>query len=583
MIILGICAYHADCSASIVSDGRLIAAAEEERFTRVKHWAGFPEHAVRYCLKEAGVTIGEIDYIAVARDPKANLYHKIAYFIKTPSAWKKFAIKLNHKKVFESIENIFAEKFGISADSLAPKIRYVEHHMAHLASAYLVSPFEESVLISIDGFGDFVSAMYGEGRGGQINILKKVYYPHSIGIFYSMITQFLGFKKYGDEYKVMGLASYGEPRFLGKMEDIISYIGKGEYRLNLEYFRHHKIKLDFRWESGEPQMPDLFSEKLVKALGKPRDSNELITGFHRDLAASLQKHTENIFFEILNDVHNEIKVDNLSLAGGVAMNSVANGKVFKKTPFKEVYIPPAAGDAGNSLGAAFYVFNQASGNKKSFVLEHGYWGPEFDNEVVEKTIKYYCKELPSDHFDIEVINNTEELIDRVVDAIMDSKVVGWFQGRMEFGARALGNRSIIVDPRRHDMKDILNARIKKREQFRPFAPSILVEQVPEWFEESSPVPFMEKVYNIKEEKRPLIPAVTHVDGTGRLQSVKQTQNPLYYKLIKTFAEKTGVPILLNTSFNENEPIVCTPGEALEAFLRTRMDVVVLKDWIISRK
>jgi len=581
MIILGISVYHGDCSASIVKGGRLIAAVEEERFTRVKHWAGFPEHSVRCCLKEVGVTIGEVDYIAVSRDPKANLYRKLAYFIKTPSAWKKLGTKLKHKKVFESIESIFAEKFGISADSLAPKIRYVEHHIAHLASAYLVSPFEESALVSIDGFGDFVSAMYGEGRGDKINILRKVYYPHSIGIFYSMITQYLGFKKYGDEYKVMGLASYGEPRVLGKMENIISYIGKGEYRLNLKYFRHHKIKLDFRWDSGEPMLPDIYTGKLIETVGEPRATNAPITDFHRNLAASLQKHTENIIFEILNYVHNEINVDNLSFAGGVAMNSVANGKIFKNTPFKEVYIPPAAGDAGNSMGAAFYVWSSIpTGRQRNihFILEHGYWGPEFDNEAVEKTIKNYRKKLPEDKFDVVILGNTDRLINKTLDAIMDGKVVGWFQGRMEFGARALGNRSIVVDPRRHDMKDILNSRIKKRENFRPFAPSILFEKTDEWFEENYPVPFMEKVY-----KRGIFENFTVSHRIHGYTTVKKSQNPLYYKLIKKFEEKTGVPILLNTSFNENEPIVCTPEEALEAFLRTKMDVAVLKNCIISRK
>lgn len=583
MMVLGICAYHGDCSASIVVDGKLAAAVEEERFTRVKHWAGFPEHSIKYCLKEAHATLDDVDYIAVARDTKANIKKKVAYVLRSPSFWKKLRGISKNRKIFQSFEELFARAFNVDPEPVKAKIRPVEHHLAHLASTYFVSPFDKAALVSVDGLGDFASAMYGVGQGNKIEPFQRVYSPHSIGLFYTMITQFLGFKKYGDEYKVMGLASYGEPEYLKEMEDIIAYTGAGNYKLNMKYFDHHRKKLSFNWKSGVPEFPDIYSGEFVKAFGKPRDPEEPVTDFHKNFAASMQKHTENILFHIMNYVHERVNIDSLCLAGGVAMNSVANGKIFANTPFKDVYIPPAAGDAGTSMGAAFYTWNHQLGNKKSFVLDTGYWGPGFEQEEIDEVIAGYKDQLDTGEFHMETVTGEDQLVEKTVDFIAEGNVVGWFQGRMEFGARALGNRSIVVDPRRTDMKDILNARIKKREMFRPFAPSIIIEKVPDWFESSYHVPFMEKVYVIKEEKREQIPAVTHVDGTGRLQTVEKSHNPLYYKLIDTFGKKTGVPIVLNTSFNENEPIVATPSEALDAFLRTKMDVVVLGRTIIKRK
>ncbi len=582
MIILGISAYHGDCSASIIKDGKLIAAVEEERFTRIKHWAGFPAKSIEFCLKEAKVNIKDLDYIAIARDPKANFKQKIQYVLKTPSTWKKLANRLKSKNTFESIDQTFSEKFNISADIIKPKIKYVEHHLAHLASAHLVSPFEESALISIDGFGDFVSSMYGVGTKNSINAFKRIYHPHSIGLFYTMITQYLGFKNYGDEYKVMGLSSFGKPKYLKEMNDIISVDDKGGFKLNMKYFIHNKIKVDFNWESGDPSIPDLYSDEFEDRFGKTRDKMDPVTDFHKDFAASMQKHTENIIFSMLNFLHKEVKIDNLSFAGGVAMNSVANGKILQNTPFKEIYLPPVPGDAGTSMGAAFYYYNHIMGNDRSFILNTGSWGPGYSNAEIAEMLESYKNKLPEKNFSVQMIEDEDKLVKITVDEIIKGNVIGWFQGKMEFGARALGNRSIVVDPRREDMQEILNARIKKREKFRPFAPSILAEEVGNWFEDDYPVPFMEKVYKIKEHKKSEIPAVTHVDGTGRLQSVEKEQNALYYKLINTFFKMTGVPIVLNTSFNENEPIVCNPKEAIEAFLRTKMDVVVLGNYFIKR-
>ncbi|MCP5048094.1 MAG: carbamoyltransferase, partial [bacterium] len=536
MVILGVCAFHGDCSASILKDGRLIAAVEEERFTRVKHWAGFPEKSIKYCLKEAGVTLNEVDMIAVAKDPKANMRKKMAYVLKNPASWKKVSGKLKNKKTFETFEQLFARAFNMDEGEVKPKIVYVEHHLAHLASAYLVSPFSESALVSIDGFGDFVSAMYGVGKGNRFEVFQRVYYPHSIGVFYTMITQFLGFRKFGDEYKVMGLSSYGEPEFLDQMGDIISYTGGGNYRLNLEYFKHHRLKLDYRWESGEPEFPDIYSQAFVERFGRARGSGEEVTGFHKNFASSMQGHVEGIIFEILEHVYDRVGIDKLSFAGGVAMNSVVNGKIIGNTSFRDVYIPPAAGDAGTSMGAAFYVWNHLLGNERSFRLDSGYWGPEYFEDEIGGVVERYKEKLGDRQYLVSCVGDEEQLIEEVVGEIIGGSVVGWFQGRMEFGARALGNRSIVVDPRRGDMMDILNARIKKRELFRPFAPSVLEEVVGEWFEDSSPVPFMERVYRVREGKRGEIPAVTHVDGTGRLQTVSEGGNGLYYKLIRRFGE-----------------------------------------------
>jgi carbamoyltransferase len=380
----------------------------------------------------------------------------------------------------------------------------------------------------------------------------------------------------------MGLSSYGKSEFLNEMEELINYNGDGEYKLNLKYYKHHKEKIDFNFEEGSPDIGDIFTDEIYNLLGKHRDYKEEITQRHKNIAKSMQTHTENIIFKMLDYAYNETKIDKLSFAGGVAMNSVANGKIIRKTNFKDVYIPPAAGDAGTSMGAAFYVYNIMLNNTDRFHLNNGYLGPSYTEEEIKKSIDDFIDEFNNNNMKVHYYNDENELIENAVKDIENGLVLGWYQGRMEFGARALGNRSIVVDPRRKDMRDILNSRIKKRESFRPFAPSILFEKTSDWFEESYPVPFMEKVYNIKEEKRELIPAVTHVDGTGRLQTVDESQNPLYYKLIKKFEEKTGVPIVLNTSFNENEPIVNTPKEAINTFLRTKMDTLIIGNYILKR-
>lgn len=580
MIVIGINAYHGDSSACLVKDGVLIAAAEEERFRRIKHWAGFPSEAIRYCLSEAKVTLGEVDHFAINRDPKANLLKKIGFtLVKRPDL--KFVLdRLKNAKEVATIEDELERAFP--GEKVRGEVHHVEHHLAHLASAFLVSPFEEAVAVSVDGFGDFASAAWGVGKGSVIEVEDKVYFPHSLGIFYQALTQYIGFPHYGDEYKVMGLAPYGEPLFMDEMQRIVLLQRDGSFRLNLDYFRHVSEKVEYEWENGEPSVGRLFSPALEKLLGPARQQGDELTQRHKDLARSIQAMYEKAFFHLLNALHKRHKLDALTLAGGCAMNSVANGKIYANTPFKRVYIQSAAGDAGGAIGAAFATWHKVSGAARNFVMDHAYWGPQFDDAQIGELLASRSAELAEQGCQVEKINLRQELCARAAQAISEGKVVGWFQGRMEWGPRALGNRSILGDPRRADMKDILNLKIKRRESFRPFAPSILREAVPAWFETDDEVPFMMQVFQIRAEKRATIPAVAHVDGSGRLQTVNRSTNPAYYELIEAFQGLTGVPIVLNTSFNENEPVVCRPEEALDCFLRTKMDVLFLGGWVLSR-
>jgi len=435
----------------------------------------------------------------------------------------------------------------------------------------------------VDGFGDFVSTMWGTGSGNRITVQDQVTFPHSLGLFYLAMTQYLGFTSYGDEYKVMGLAPYGKPTELEKMRQIVRLKPKGRFELDLDCFNHHSEGVSMVWDNGEPKIGRIYSDKVVEAFGPARRTDEPITEHHKDIAASLQEMYEEAFFHLLNHVYGETKNTRLCLAGGCAMNSVANGKVFDKSPFNEIYVQSAAGDGGGAIGAAYYVWNQEQKSPRSFVMEHAYWGPEFSNDEVSSELGVLSSELERQKCTVEKIEDEEELCRRTAERIAEGKVIGWFQGRMEWGPRALGNRSIVCDPRRADMKDILNLKIKRRESFRPFAPSIIRDEVGAWFETDYEVPFMLQVYQIREEKRKLIPAVTHVNGSGRLQSITESQNARYYRLIKAFEKITGVPLVLNTSFNENEPVVCTPKEALDCFLRTKMDVLVLGDWFVERQ
>lgn len=578
--ILGINAFHGDASACLVVEGRLVAAAEEERFRRIKHWAGFPSEAIKYCLAEAGIRLEEVGHVAVNQDPRANLWRKIAYTLSHRPDPQLLLDRLRNKRRRTHVTALLEQTVGAG---FSGRVHPIEHHMAHLYSAFHVSPFDEAVVVSVDGFGDFSSAAWGVGRGGDIHVQARVHFPHSLGVFYQALTQWLGFPNYGDEYKVMGLAPYGEPNFMREMRQIVQLDDDdGGFRLNLAFFRHHQARIAYEWEDGEPRFAALYSEELERLLGPARKKDEPLTQRHKDIARSVQAMYEEAFFHLLETAHRRYPSEHLCLAGGCAMNSVANGKVYRHTPFRRLYVQSAAGDAGGAIGAAFAVWH-ALGGARSFKMDHAYWGPQFSDVEINALLAAHAQTLAQQSCAVTLVEDEAALCALTAAAIAEGKVVGWFQGRMEWGPRALGNRSILCDPRRADMKDILNLKIKRRESFRPFAPSILREHVADWFEQDDDVPFMMQVYPIRPEKRAAIPAVTHVDGSGRLQTVDRGTNPRYWRLIDTFREKTGVPIVLNTSFNENEPVVCQPREALDCFLRTRMDLLVLGNWLIRRQ
>jgi carbamoyltransferase len=559
-----------------------VAAAEEERFQRVKHWAGFPSQAIRYCLEAGGISGRELDHVAVNRDPSANLMRKALFAFRRRPSLGAIRDRLANAGRVRDVRGALCETLGLPPEDARFEVHAVEHHRAHLASAYFISPFENAAVVSVDGFGDFISAMWGRGEGASMSVDGQVMFPHSLGLFYLALTQYLGFTRYGDEYKVMGLAPYGEPRFLDPLRRVVRLVPEGRFELDLDYFVHHSEGVAMVWDGGEPTIGPVYSEKWRDLLGAPRRGDEPLEDRHRDIAASLQAMYEEAFFHLLAHVQKRTGETALCLAGGCAMNSVANGKIFDRTPFKDVYVQSAAGDAGGAIGAAFYVWNQVLGQPRSFVMDHAYLGPEFGMADLRRSVEARASELNGGRFRIEEVGDEGELCRRVANHVAAGKVVGWFQGRMEWGPRALGNRSIVCDPRRADMKQILNLKIKRRESFRPFAPSVAREAVGEWFETDYDVPFMLQVFQIRPEKTSLIPAVTHVNGSGRLQTVTEAQNPRYYRLIRAFERQTGVPLVLNTSFNENEPVVCNPDEALDCFVRTKMDVLVLGDLVLER-
>jgi carbamoyltransferase len=629
MYILGLNAYHGDAAAALVKDGCLVAAAEEERFNRVKHCAGFPTQAIQYCLRAAGIGIEQVEHVGISRDPSAHLHKKALAAARRaargvvgrrqtaeggelrsvavldedangtsavpgnghgPGLARQFADRLRNAARVRDLKEELAGAMDVPSNRLQAQFHNVEHHRAHLASSFFVSPFAHAALLSIDGFGDFISTMWALGRDRRIDVLGQVEYPHSLGIAYTATTQFLGFLHYGDEGKVMGLAPYGQPRFIDEFREIIRTERNGQFRLHLDFFRHHAEGVDMSWNGGSPVIGKLFSDEYAAAFGRPRDPQAPLTERDRDLAASLQLRLEEVAFHVLNHLHDETGLTDLGLSGGVAYNSVMNGKILLHTPFQRVFIQPAAGDSGTALGVCYQIWNEVAPvvnlrrvddggrtqvNNLRYIMEGAYTGPEFSDEEIER-------ELESSALKFEKYSESE-LVERAARDIADGFVVGWFQGRMEFGPRALGNRSILVDPRRAGMKEILNQRIKKREPFRPFAPSILSEHVGDYFEQTHPAPTMLMVYQIKPERRAEIPAVTHIDGSGRLQTVSREMNPRYYQLIKAFYKLTGVPVVLNTSFNENEPIVCTPRDAIDCFLKTRMDVLYIGNYSVRRK
>lgn len=587
MNIIGLNAFHGDSAACLFIDGSMVAAVEEERFRRIKHWAGFPSESIRYCLQSADLKLQDIDVIAINSDASAARAKKIGYLLSGKASFSLIKEKLGVRGKRTGIEDYLSEAFP--TQSFNGNIEFVEHHLAHMASAYSVSPFESASIMSVDGFGDFASAAWGYGHKGNIEVDQRVYFPHSMGLFYQALTQYLGFPHYGDEYKIMGLAPYGEARYSSQMDQIVWPQADGGFKLNLDYFQHHKKPVGYEWDNGAPKVGQMYSAALPDLLGPERSPDQPLTQFHKDIARSVQDCYERTFFHMLNHLHKRHSIEHgkavtdLTLAGGCGMNSVANGKIHLHTPYQRVYVQSAAGDAGGAIGAAVVASQRLKSVRPDFTMTHSYWGPSFSDDELAELVGVSADELVAAQCSIELNVEPTRLYDSVSDAIVDGKVIGWFQGAMEWGPRALGNRSILGDPRRADMKDILNLKIKRRESFRPFAPSVLREHVSEWFDSDGEVPFMMKVFQIQSAKREKIPAVTHVDGSGRLQTVTEAGNPRYYNLINRFFEKTGVPMVLNTSFNENEPVVCKPDEALACFLRTNMDVLVLGSHIIRRR
>ena len=579
MYILGINAYHADGSAVLLNDGELVVAVEEERFRRIKHWAGFPTASIRKCLEIGGISGSDVEHVAISRDPKANLLRKAAFAVTNRMKVSNIVNRTRNLRKVHEVSEPLSDALQVAAGSL-PKVHFVEHHPSHLASAFFVSPFDDASICAIDGFGDYLSTSLAVGKDNKLDVLARVSYPHSLGVFYTAVTQFLGFPNYGDEFKVMGLAPYGTPEHVQELRRLVTLKPGGTFELNRAYFRHWDEGVEMEWEGGSPTMGKLYTRELERLLGPARGKDEPLSSHHENLARSLQAVYEECAFHVLNGLWERTHNPRLCMAGGCAMNSVANGKIRANTPFTDVYVQPASSDNGTALGAAFYVWNQTLGMPRGFVMEHGYWGTEYPDADVTRTIAE--RDDPQWTYSISTHQDEEALCKATAQLIAGGNVVGWYQGRMEWGARALGNRSILADARRGDMRDIINLKIKFREKFRPFAPSILESAMNDYFVGAAPDPFMQQVYPVRPEKRSILPAITHTDGSGRLQTVSARTNPRYHRLISEFAAITGVPVVLNTSFNENEPIVDTPEQALDCFLRTRMDAIVVNNTVIQR-
>jgi carbamoyltransferase len=579
MIILGLNIFHGDSSACLIVDGKIISAVEEERFTRIKHFSGFPINSINYCLSKSNLTIEEVDSISVNFNSKYNFKHKIYFMFKNffnTNFFPRLSLTLKKNSINNIIYRNYNKKINI-------KPSHIAHHKSHIASSYLCSGFNRSIGFSFDGAGDFSSTEIYLCEDNKFNLIEKVLFPHSLGVYYQAFTQFLGFKNYGEEYKVMGLAAYGSPKYKNRVYKLLDLSKKDFFRLDLKYYSHYKETFSYYHETGSPFFDNLYSSEFEKLFGPSRKINEPVTTFHKDLASSMQEVLEELVISKLNKIHDEHNIDNLCLAGGCAFNSSLNGKILNQTKFKNVYISPNVGDAGGAIGSALV---EASLNEKKFTnleMTNPFLGPEFSNDYIKKNIisivnKNY-QNIYSEYFD-----NFNELIEKTSELLINKKIIGWFQDRMEWGPRALGNRSILADPRLSDVRDIINLKIKRREEFRPFAPSILKEFKDEYFEigEQTCSPFMTMVVKAKNKALENTPGVVHIDRTSRVQTVDEEFNPKFYSLIKSFYNKTKVPLLLNTSLNVNGPISRDPDDAFEVFSKTNMDVLVLQNWILIK-
>ncbi len=591
MYILGVSCYFHDAAATLIKDGVVIAAAEEERFSRIKHDFEFPENAINFCLNLEGIEVEDLEYIVFFEKPFVKFERLLLCTMQTfPKSMKLFReamVTWLGDKLW--IKHLLQDKLGVDSS----KILFCEHHLSHAASSFYCSPFNEAAILTVDGVGEWTTATLGIGRGTDIQLLKEIKFPNSLGLLYSAFTAFLGFEVNEGEYKVMGMAPFGDPKYVDQVYEVVNVDEEGGFELDMDYFSFHyssdkTFTKKFEKLFGKPRDPK--AEFFTDASGypsyfgdKPDDYDEIAkqNQYYADIAASIQVVTEQIMVKMANYAYKETGLKYLCMAGGVALNSVANRKILAQTPFEEIYIQPAAGDGGASTGAALYGYHAMLGKPRNFVMEHAYWGEEHSPAATQEFLKE--NDIP-----YELIEDDQKLFERVVDSIQNGKVIGWHQGRFEYGPRALGNRSILADPRSKEMKDIVNVKIKFREPFRPFAPSILVDRAGEYFdldepEKHYPARFMLYVTNVREEKRDILPAITHVDGTGRLQTVRKDTNPKYYKLIETFGDATGVPVLLNTSFNlKGEPVVNTPAEAFSSFSASGMDLLVLGNYLVTK-
>ena len=562
MYILGIGGFSHDSAACLVDDGRLVAAAMEERFTRRKHEGGIPRKAVEYCLSEAGITLDDVDHVGVYMDPGVRLRRRIPYRIRQFPKSPKFSMAYLMYEFYHNAEFILGSR---SLRGAKAQLHFLDHHLMHAASAFLVSPFESAAFLTIDYIGEWTATLWGVGEGSELTKLGEIAYPHSLGVVYSAVTDYLGFLRANDEYKVMGLAAYGEPVYYDDFRRMVKLLPGGRYRIDLSNFIYH-----YAPGSQLGYMSDAFKKRY----GPKRRKGDPIEKRHMDIASSVQKVLEDTVLHMCAHLHEETGESRLCIAGGVGLNSVMNGRLLREGPFREIYVQPAAGDDGIAIGAAFYLYNTVLGNPRGFVMDHAYWGPEYSDGEIRDYLEL-CK-LP-----YEELDSPER---KAAELIADGEIVGWFQGRMEFGPRALGARSILADPRRADMKDILNKYVKHREEFRPFAPAVLEQEAGRYFDGCHRSPFMLFVHDVIPDRREQVPSITHVDGTGRVQTVDSKANPRYRAMIEDFKALTGVPVVINTSFNiRGEPIVCSPADAVRCFFGTGMDSLVMGRFLLRKQ
>jgi carbamoyltransferase len=561
MYILGISCFYHDAAACLLKDGEVIAAASEERFTRKKHDSSFPQHAIRYVLRAGGIEVDQLEHVGFYDKPFVKFERIVSTYLSTfPKSYKSFS-----KAIPLWLGDKLWMRHNIKRDlSFRGEVLFIQHHQSHAASAFMVSPFQESAVLTIDGVGEWATASYGIGKGNKLELFKEIRFPHSLGLLYSAFTYYLGFKVNSAEYKVMGAAPYGQPIYYDRiMDEVIRLREDGSFKLNMKYFAY-----DYGLTMTNKRFDDLFG-------GPPREPETRLQQRHWDIAASVQKVTEEVMLRMGRKLHEETGQENLCMAGGVALNCVANGRLLREGPFKRIFVQPAAGDAGGAVGVASFIYHHILENERKWVWPHTFWGPEYSTEEIREyletnDIKYHECER-------------DELLERTARLIADQNVVGWFQGRMEFGPRSLGNRSILADARNPANKEVVNLKIKFRESFRPFAPSVLAERRSEYFDLDAESPYMLLVAQVRPDKR-VIPSVTHVDGSARIQTIKREQNPMFYDLIKAFDTLTGCPLIINTSFNvRGEPIVCTPADAYLCFMRTHMDYLVLDRFLLDKK